>query len=295
MDLFKYLSRHFQIEAAEITPLPSSFNMAIHKIKLTDNSTISAPYLVIKSDLTNSSPAWKIEAEMLTTLQKAGWPVPKIFAANKQCFLMEWMDNDNSSLSNSSEYQLGATLAKLHKNTSSPSSEAPFFGYKNETPIGALIQPNTPLPSWIDFFRERRLLHFATIAHQHKQLPASLLKRLHSLAENLETYLTEPPKPALIHGDIWSGNVMVNNAELTGFIDPAIYFAHPEIELSFIKMFHTFSNAFYEGYHTVSPLENEFHTIRAPIYNLYPTLVHLILFGQSYLPPIEHTLNSLNH
>lgn len=295
MDLFNYLSENFQIIATEITPLPSSFNIAIHKIKQADSQANSALYLVIKSYLNKPSPAFLTEAEMLTTLKKAGWPVPEIIAANEQCLLMEWLENDNTSLTSKSEVQLGQTLARLHQNSSAISIEPPFFGYKTKTPIGALTQPNDQNHSWIDFFRQRRLIHFANIARSKSQLPETIHKRLLTLSDNLDNFLHEPPAPVLIHGDIWAGNVMIQKSTLTGFIDPAIYFAHPEVELAFIKMFHTFGTDFFKGYNSITPIEKDFHKIRAPLYNLYPTLVHLILFGKSYLPPIERTLNTLNH
>jgi fructosamine-3-kinase len=73
-------------------------------------------------------------------------------------------------------------------------------------------------------------------------------------------------------------------------VDPAIYFGHPEIELAFTTMFGTFGQAFFQAYEELSPLEPGFHEQRLDLYNLYPTLVHVRLFGASYLAGIERTL-----
>ena len=130
-------------------------------------------------------------------------------------------------------------------------------------------------------------------AHREGRLPSALCHRLERLAEKLEQYLEEPAHPALLHGDLWTGNVLVNGDRIAGFIDPAIYCGHPEIELAFTTMFGTFGRAFFEAYHAISPIAPGFHDLRRDLYNLYPTLVHVRLFGSSYLPPIEALLRRL--
>ena len=78
---------------------------------------------------------------------------------------------------------------------------------------------------------------------------------------------------------------------VAGFVDPAIYYGHPEIELAFTTLFGTFGANFFETYGKLAPLDREFHAIRCALYKLYPTLVHVRLFGGAYLPPIEQTLS----
>ena len=84
--------------------------------------------------------------------------------------------------------------------------------------------------------------------------------------------------------------MLVRGDRIAGFIDPAIYWGHPEIELAFATMFETFGGAFFDAYEALLPLEPGFHEIRSALYKLYPTLVHVRLFGAAYLPPIEQTL-----
>jgi fructosamine-3-kinase len=127
-------------------------------------------------------------------------------------------------------------------------------------------------------------------AHREGSLPSPLFKRIERLAERIEDYLSEPPFPSLLHGDLWTGNVLVREGRIAGFVDPAIYCGHPEIELAFTTMFGTFGEAFFEVYESLMPLEPGFHEIRARLYNLYPSLVHVRLFGASYLAGIERTL-----
>ena len=84
--------------------------------------------------------------------------------------------------------------------------------------------------------------------------------------------------------------MLVRGHRIAGFVDPAIYCGHPEIELAFTTMFGTFGPAFFEAYEALLPLEPGFHELRSGLYKLYPTLVHVRLFGSAYVPPIERTL-----
>ena len=109
------------------------------------------------------------------------------------------------------------------------------------------------------------------------------MRRIERLAERLDDYLIEPAFPSLLHGDLWTGNVLTRSGRVAGFVDPAIYCGSPEIELAFGTLFGTFGEAFFEAYASAMPLEPGFHELRLSLYNLYPRLVHVRLFGSSYL------------
>ena len=164
------------------------------------------------------------------------------------------------------------------------------FGYSRDTLIGPLHQPNPQTSLWVPFFRDHRLLYMAREAHREGCLPSPLLTRIERLAERIENYLIEPSFPSLLHGDLWTGNVLVREGRIAGFVDPAISCGHPEIELAFATMFGTFGKTFFEVYESLVPLEPGFHELRASLYNLYPSLVHVRLFGAGYLAGIERTL-----
>jgi len=93
----------------------------------------------------------------------------------------------------------------------------------------------------------------------------------------------------LIHGDLWSGNLITDDLGEPCLIDPAVYYGHREIELSMTKLFGGFDNEFYRSYHEVMPLENGFEE-RVEVYNLYPLMVHVNLFGGHYLQEVEFIL-----
>lgn len=176
----------------------------------------------------------------------------------------------------------GSSLANLHKVSS------PRFGLSHNNYIGRLPQNNEEKDSWIDFFIERRLEVQLGLAIYNGLVDKDFAKRFRLIYAQLPGILPEEP-PALLHGDLWSGNFMVGDGGLPFVYDPAVYFGHREIELAFTRLFGGFDRAFYQSYHDSYPLEPGFEQ-RVDIYNLYPLLVHVNLFGSSYLSGINQTL-----
>ncbi|ODR98798.1 hypothetical protein AUC68_06240 [Methyloceanibacter methanicus] len=229
-----------------------------------------------------------LEGAMLADLARlSDLPVPHVHAAAADVLVMDFIDNDGGRITPDVERDAATLIARLH------ATPRPYFGYERDTLIGPLHQPNPRGEAWVPFFRDHRLLHMARAARDEGALPPSLHDRLERLADDLGAYLTEPPFPSLLHGDLWTGNVLVKGNRIAGFIDPAIYFGHPEIELAFTTMFGTFGRAFFEAYEDMMPLEPGFHEVRKDIYNLYPTLVHVRLFGGSYVAAVDSTLKTL--
>ena len=213
-------------------------------------------------------------------------PVPEVYYSGDGLLVMQWLQS-GGSINPKAQHHAAELLVDLHSR--------PFehFGYSQDTLIGPLHQPNPQTESWVTFFRDQRLLHMAAKAVAEKSLPTSLEKRLKKFAKQIDQYLIEPKHPSLLHGDLWGGNIIARNNQISGFIDPAIYYGHPEIELAFTTMFNTFGKSFFEAYEALAPLEPGFFDTRLKIYNLYPTLVHVRLFGDSYLAPIDHTLREI--
>jgi fructosamine-3-kinase len=225
------------------------------------------------------------EAWMLGYLRKhSGLPVPAVLAAEPDLLLLEYIDAGDA-LDARAEAHLAELLAALH------AIEGPHFGFERDTLIGPLDQPNPPAPRWLDFFRDQRLLHRARAAHEAGRLPARLLARIEALAARLGRWIEEPPHPALVHGDCWSGNVLVKAGRVAGLIDPAIHWAHPEIELAFGTLFGPMGDAFFRRYAERAPLAPGFFEARRDLYNLYPLLVHVQLFGGGYVNSVARTLD----
>jgi fructosamine-3-kinase len=266
-----------------LATMPVGFGLTGFKVDLADGRR-----LAVKARQDSARVDLRLEGYMLCELAKhSALPVPVVHFAEPDLLVMDFIETDGGGITPHVERHAAELIAALH------ATPRPAFGYERDTLIGPLPQPNPQSDRWIPFFRDYRLLAMARTAEVEGKLPAKLLTRLERLAERLDTYLAEPRHPSLLHGDLWTGNVLVRGERIAGFVDPAIYCGHPEIELAFTTMFGTFGRPFFEAYEALLPLEPGFHELRSALYKLYPTLVHVRLFGSAYLPPIERTLARL--
>ena len=182
---------------------------------------------------------------------------------------------------------LGHQLAKLHRAPTAGFTPGGTYGFVGDNYIGQTRQANAPANNWVEFFRRRRLapqMHMASPC-----LEAEDRRRCRALLDHLEQYLTEPGFPSLLHGDLWSGNVMPDCNGSAMLIDPAVYVGHHETDLAMTELFGGFSPAFYEAYHEILPSEPGYAD-RREIYHLYHLLNHLNLFGRSYLSSVRRIL-----
>lgn len=229
------------------------------------------------------------EGYMLDYLaQHSALPVPAVLHQEPGLLVMSFLPG-SSHFSHAAQAQAAELLAALHAIT------APAYGLEQPTLIGGLHQPNPWTVSWLDFFREQRLLYMGREATRRQRLPGSLLARLETFAGRLDRWLVEPERPSLIHGDVWTTNVLAAGDHITGFVDPAIYYADPEIELAFITLFGSFERPFFTRYQEIHPLTPGFFEERRDIYNLYPLLVHVNLFGGSYVHSVDQTLRRFGY
>src|ERR671921_1738393 len=223
------------------------------------------------------------EAYMLRYLgDKSDLPVPNVYHHSEKLLLMEFVES-GGDLSGAGDHASGR-LPVLHGIT------AEAYGHERDTLVGSLSQPNPWTESWVEFFRDQRLLYPAGVAHEAGRLPAELRARLERLAGKIDELLEEPEHPSLIHGDVWGGNVLAREDRIAAFLDPAIYHADPEIELAFITLFDSFGHAFLERYVELRGLDTSYFETRRDLYSLYPLLVHVYYFGGGYLDSVRDTL-----
>lgn len=164
------------------------------------------------------------------------------------------------------------------------------FGFFENNYIGATPQINSPRSTWIDFFRECRLLPQIKMAERY--FDAAFLRKCDTFLSRLENYISEPKQPSLLHGDLWGGNVMCDTDGKAWLIDPAVYVGHFEADLAMTQLFGSFPRVFYDAYSEINPIEKEYSN-RREIYNLYQLLNHLNLFGAGYLGEVREIIDSL--
>lgn len=224
------------------------------------------------------------EAEGLNLLITGDVRVPEIIDTgilnNLQYLLLEYIVQGNST--KNTHLSFGGNLAKLHAHSN------PYFGLDSENYIGSLIQSNTLTEKWHDFYHNQRLLPLTESAVRLNLLNEEDLDNIQKLGENLHNIIPEEP-PALLHGDLWSGNYLVDENAEAVLIDPSVYFGHREMDIAMTKLFGGFTNDFYTGYNRTRPLEKDWEQ-RIPLFQLYPLLVHINLFGSSYTGSFRNAL-----
>ncbi|QKZ11462.1 fructosamine kinase family protein [Spirosoma sp. KUDC1026] len=239
----------------------------------------------IKWNHADQSDMFEVEARGLDLLRQTdALSIPQVIGfgreMDKAYLVLEYIDPGPAT--NASWDALGHSLAVIHSHTQ------PKFGLHFDNYIGSLPQTNTLTANGFDFFFEQRLLPQAGMALYRELLSKKSYDALFRLRERLPDLLPAD-RPALLHGDLWSGNVMVSEAGQPVLIDPAVYYGFREADLAFTKLFGGFDQRFYDAYHEAFPLEDGFED-RVAIYNLYPLLVHVNLFGSGYVSGVERIL-----
>ena len=220
---------------------------------------------------------FKREAQNLSILKNtSSINVPKIILKCNNYLLLEFISSDKIH-TNKFWLNFGYQLSKLHSVTNSN------FGLSYNNFIGNLVQNNELSDNWIEFFITKRLLPQIKICEQ-KNFFYSSFDKLFNMLDNILVI----EKPSLLHGDLWSGN-FISRLDKPYLIDPAIYFGNREMDIAMTKLFGGFNSKFYNSYNDSLPLQNGWQE-RLEIYNLYPLLVHLNIFGQRYLDPINSVL-----
>ena len=223
------------------------------------------------------------ESRGLLNLNKSGVKTPKVIferVKDSLAFLaLEYIPNGNIR-----NWELfGEKLAIIHRNHNE------FFGLDYDNYIGSLKQTNKNEDNWKDFYSNQRILHLTKFAFDRELLSKTDSKKLKEICLKLDEYIPFS-KPSLVHGDLWTGNLIFGVDGKPVFIDPAIYYGHPEMDWAMLSLFGSYPEAAIKSYCNIIPLENNYFE-REKIYQLYPLLVHLILFGRSYYRNISEILN----
>jgi len=223
------------------------------------------------------------EKKGLLKLNKSGVETPKIIFEGVKDSLA-FLALEYIPIGNFKNWELfGKKLAILHTNKNQ------FFGLDYDNYIGSLKQINNNEDNWKDFYSNQRILHLTKFAFNRELLTITDSKKIEEICLKLDTYIPFT-EPSLIHGDLWSGNLIFNSEGEPVFIDPAIYYGHPEMDWAMLSLFGSYPEVAMKSYCNIIPIESNYFE-REKIYQLYPILVHLILFGKSYYRNISEILN----
>jgi len=253
----------------------------IYKIQTADESYI----------LKTSQPSDKLimEANMLEDLNHYDIAVPKVYDVAETHSLLEYIEKSKQA-NCTQEIEAAKVLTALHSVT----NESHMYGYYYDTSIASFSQKNEQTQyNWTLFLGQMRIMPMAKICYGKGAISKQIMERLEGLCRDIYKRIDMSViTPSLLHGDLWSGNILFskNGAVL---IDPAIYFGDKEMELAFIVMFNTFGKTFFNAYSEVHPLSDDFYETKVPLYQIYPLLVHVALYGSSYTGQLEQILKRL--
>ena len=275
----RILEERLSTDIESISPLSGGDINEVYKI----NCTLGNYVVKYNSRLRFPTMFYK-EANGLDILRKGGIRTPNVIDhfehMDDQFLILEYVAQEK--IENKFWIHFAISLSELHQKSNTS------FGLDQDNYIGSLGQYNGQMPTWEEFFISKRLKPLIKMAFDK-----GLLTRKHLTDfDHFFTVFSEllPVEiPSLLHGDLWSGNLLCGSGQQAVFIDPAVYYGHREVDIAMTKMFGGFDPVYLDYYQDCFPLEKGWEE-RVPIHNLYPRLVHLVLFGHSYLSGIENVI-----
>jgi fructosamine-3-kinase len=227
------------------------------------------------------------EADGLAEIQSSKTiRVPEVYCHGKTqqsaYLVMEYIELSSAS----ANARTGEQLAQMHRHV------MPEFGWFRDNYIGTTPQPNKQYSSWIEFWKNQRLLPQLELA-RNKGFSKNDYESGVRLAENLGVFFdTYQPQASLLHGDLWGGNQSQDDMGNPVIFDPAVYYGDREADLAMTELFGGFSAQFYSAYKDCYPVDEGYST-RKTLYNLYHILNHFNLFGGAYASQAKTMINNL--
>ncbi|WPV02214.1 fructosamine kinase family protein [Mucilaginibacter sp. cycad4] len=230
---------------------------------------------------------FKSEESGLAAIRKTNTiAVPEVVlqsdTGDESYLILQWIEAGYGEVISSQK--LGRQLALMHRNT------AAQFGFEANNYMGSLLQSNKQHGSLAQFFIEERLQPMVKMAVDKRELTQTDIYRFDELYKKLPYLFTEEP-PALLHGDLWGGNYLIDTDGKPYLIDPAVSYGNREFDIAMTTLFGGFDHAFYEAYNQEFPLLPGWQQ-RLKLWNLYPLLVHVNLFGSMYAKQVRENLSA---
>jgi fructosamine-3-kinase len=222
-----------------------------------------------------SGPSLATEAAMLRALTAAGLPAPMVEAEHDNVLLIAHVENDGL-FSPHAWADIGAGLRRLHGRVTGS------YGWPVDYALGTVALDNRERSDWPSFWAEQRLIAAASL------LDRPWRERVDRLAARLHDLLPADPPASLLHGDLWTGNILVGDGRLAALIDPACYHGDAEVDLAMLTLFDSPPETFWQAYGALEPGWES----RRPLYQLFPALVHFRLFGPNYAGMVDRLLAS---
>ena len=265
--------------------LSSSFNINCFKIRTEDNKNYIIKFYEKKNYFFNAINA---ETKNLIYFNKKKVNIfPKVINYNDEMLISEFIEHNNIK-----PKKINMDFIKLISSIHLNSGEK--YGFNFDTQIGGMQQKNNFENSWVVFFGEKRLNDVLEIINKTNPLPKSISKDIELLIKNLHNRIPYNPIPSLLHGDLWDGNILFNDEKLVGLIDPGSFFGHNEMEIAYLRWFNPsyIDNNLIEIYNDFIKIDKSYLSYEK-IYQLYYSLMNVLLWDRSYINDVKKLLDKI--
>jgi len=251
-----------------------------YRVRLEDGRQI-----FVKTNEEPPATMFPMEAEGLRWLgETEALRVPNVLAVSEDFLALELITPGAPAPDHAE--QLGRGLAALHR------YPADGYGWRHPNFIGSLPQDNSPRPTWSSFYAENRLEAQLKMAVDRGRASDAIVRGMKALMSRIDGLVGADEPPSRLHGDLWGGNCHTDRDGAPVLIDPAVYGGHREMDLAMMHLFGGFSSRTFDAYAEAWPLSAG-AAQRVPLYQLYPLMVHVNLFGGSYIRSVERALGRL--
>ena len=265
--------------------ISDSFGINCLKIVTDDNKAF-----IVKYYYKNNSKFNAIKSETNNLLffikQKLNY-FPSIINHNDKFLIMSFINNNNEQPNQTNDDFLKAIIS-IH------SINNPSYGFNFATQIGGLEQINSTSKNWSEFYRDKRLYYIFNLINKNKPMNKVINTKIDLLIKNINNFIPNNPRPSLLHGDLWEGNILFKNKKFAGLIDPGSFYGHNELEVSYLRWFKPkfIDDNFLDKYNNHINIDKNYLNYE-PIYQLYYSLLNVYLWDRSYIEDVHKLLERI--